>query len=325
MRIALWLLLASTLPAQGQPLGSLVDSVMATVNDSAILHSTVRTVAVSRIRSLIAERRQVSASDEKAIVADVLEDEIDRHRLAQSAKSLGPISPEQIDSIVKGETERLRQEQLKDFGTMMGVNQELKRTRRTWPTMQKEQAVDQLHDIALQIAVGRRLQKQTNLLVTPRMLREAYHQLRDRFVREAAAEVVQVKFTGPDAAANAEKAAAAWRQEDLDARQLADKFPGAVSIGGIDVKELSDELAPVRTFALAGPQGAVSAPIPVAGGLLVAKVRNHLPGRNGQFEDPSVQAELRALCERRVEGEFRAHALKMARDRTEVWRAPLSR
>lgn len=302
-------------------LGAPIDGVIATVNDSAILASTLRMIAVGKIRSRMAEFGALSNGDREAIFRDVLEAEIDRHRMAQSAKSLGPMAPEQVEQIVQGELDRDRQAQVRDLGSVLGLSQELKRVGRTWPTLEREQRIDKQYEIAKDLAIGRRLARQTNLFLTPRMLRETYEKNRDHFVRPGAAKVVQVRFAGASAKANADAGAELWRQEtQLDARQLAAKFPDAAAIGEVVATSLSTDLAAVTEFALAGPEGAVSAPQPLGGAFLVAKVTAHVPARNGTFEDAGVQQEVRELCYRQVIREFELQAMDRARERTEVWR-----
>lgn len=306
-------------------LGVPVDAVLATVNDSAILASTLRMLAAAKIRSIESQHGSISNGDREAIFRDVLEVEIDRHRLAQSAKSLGPLPPEQIDQIVQGEFERDRQEQVRDLGSVNELSREMKRIGRTWPTYEREQRIDKLSEIAEELAVRRRLARQENLFLTPRMMRETFERNRGRFEREAAAKIVQVRFTGANAQANAEAAAAQWRKEEIEARQLASRFEGAVAVGEVIASSLSAEMAALTSFALAGPEGAVSAPVPVGGAFHVARVTAFISARNGKFEDADVQREVRDICFQQVFGEFKAQAMERARQRTEVWRLQGSR
>lgn len=316
--------------AQGQsptpPLGQRVDAVIATVNDSAILFSTLRMVAIGRIRSQEKELGPLTPADRDQIFREALEAEIDRHRMAQSAKSLGPLPPEQIDQIIQGEFERDRQAQLRDLGSYNELSQELKRIGRTWPTYEREQRIDKLSDIAEELTVQRRLARQANLFLTPRMLRETYEKNRARFLRDAAAKVTQVRFTGPDAQAAALAAAEMWRREpQLEARQVAARHPGSLAIPEVVAKDLAAEFAPVTTFALAGPEGEVSAPVAVGEAWFVAKVTAHVAARNGKFEDADVQEEVRNICYQQVRREFLAQAMVRARERTEVWRLQSTR
>lgn len=328
MRPAVVAVLATTLlaaqepPPPKPPAGRwLVDAIVATVNDTAILHSTLRTLTAGRIREQRTRFGPLTRTDEQLIERRVLDELIDKYRMAQSAKTFGPLTPEQIEQAFQSELKRDQQDQLRDLGSVNAVSQELKRTGRTWQTYEREQRVQKLSDFAEDLAVRRRLSRQTNLFLTPRMLRETYAQNRDRFVRPARARVAQVRFTGPDAEATAQQAADLWREQGLTARQLADRFPGAAAVGEVTAGSLSAEFGAIAAFALAGPVDQVSSPIPVRGGVHVARVTEFLPARNGRFEDSDVQDELRDLCYQRVLLEFREQAFERARLRTEVWQS----
>lgn len=308
-------------PAPKRQLGAPVDGVVATVNDSGLLTSQIRTLAASRLRALRAQGN-VRPEDELAVLERTLEGEIDRYRLALSAKTLSPLPPEQLDDILNREFERDRQEQVRDLGSLTRFSDELKRVGRTWPMHQREQRIQKLYELADEFTVGRRLMGQTRHFLTPGMLQQEYEANRDLFVRPGAATVVQVRFSGPDAEKNAAAAAAAWRSEEISARALAERYPDAVGVGAeIGVDKLAAELAPVKEFALAGPAGAVSNPTPHRGAFVVAKVAQFAPARNDAFTDPAVQEQLRDLCTQKIVVEFREQAAERAKQRTEVWRA----
>ena len=76
----------------------------------------------------------------------------------------------------------------------------------------------------------------------------------------------------------------------------------------------------LRDFALQGPRGTVSPPIPRGNGLVdVVKIIQFVPARDGKFQDPDVQAELRQIASQKVIEELRAQAQSRAEQRTEVW------
>lgn len=296
-----------------------VDGVVATVNDSAILRSTLVLLTAGRVRQHEASFGPMSSRDRALLANEALRAEIDRHRMAQAALSLGSMPPAQVEQILANEFDRERQARIRDLGSLSEFSRELQRTGRTWQSYEREQRVARLHDVAQEFGVYQRLAKQQNLFLTPRMLRDTYAENRSFFVREAAAKIEVVQFTGPDSAPEAAAAAAAWRAEVVDASALAARYPSARSLGELTARSLAAEFAAVTAFALAGPVDAVSDPIPVRDALFVAKVKEFSPGRNGRFEDPAVQEELRNLCLQRVIGEFRQQALERARQRTEVW------
>jgi hypothetical protein len=302
---------------------TLVDAVAATVNDSPILLSRVMSAANDEI---VQEARKFGGPLPPAAVHRIqqrkLDEEIMRHRMAQSAKTFGPLTPQQVEQLLDEQLERERQDEVRDLGSLGLYTSELARTGRTWTTHLREERVDKLELFARELAVGRRLARQTNLYVTPRMLREAYREYVDAFVHPADARIVQIAFLGPDAKQRAADAAAAWRADDKsDARQLAQKFRGQ-AIPPLPANQLSEEFKALRDFALAGPLHAVSEPIafgdPAQPQWNVARIVMFTPAANGRFEDPDVQRKLRDECERRVRVEFLLQAQQRAVERTEV-------
>jgi hypothetical protein len=312
---------APAAPRQPQP-PVLVDAVVATVNDSTILLSELRTLAAGRIRTIEARSGPLSGAEVQRIYRDELEERIDVYRMAQSAKTFGVVAPEQVEQLFRAELERDKQDQVRDLGSYLEFSRELQRQGRTWQAYEREQRIEKLYDFAQSFSVWRRIQKQQNLYLTPRMLRETYAANRDRFVRSAQARVALVSFRGPNAQANAEQAAAMWSLQNLTSRELAQRFPDALATQDLNASSLRPEL---REFGEAGPLNTVSPPMVRPGGVDVAKVIAYLPARNGKFEDREVQEELRELCHRQVLGEFRHQALERARARTEVWITPSAR
>jgi hypothetical protein len=300
--------------------GWLVDAIAATVNDSAIMLSELRTLAAGPIRSAQQQVGQLSAQEQSLIMRRELAALIDKHRMAQSVKSLGVLTPDQVEQLLRSELARDQEEMRRDLGSTLELGRAMQRQGRSWPTYEREQRADKLYLFAREFAVNRRLARQINLYVTPRMLHQAYDENRARFVRPANAKVAQVQFTGSQALADATAAAAIWAQEDLSPRQLADRFPGAIALPELVAGSLASPA--LREFALAGPAGAVSAPVPGNGVVLLARVTTFVAARNGQFADPDVQQELRKICEDRVRLEFEAQAMGRARLRTEVWQSP---
>lgn len=296
----------------------LVDTVVATVNDSAIMWSALNTNAYGRLRAAEARFGRVRPEDIERIYREELDALIDRNTMAQAAKTFGVFTPEQVETFFRRDLEREEQEQIRDLGSHQAFSQALQNQGRTWQTYVSEQRVDKLASYAEQFAVDMRLQRQSNLFLTPRMLRETYERELGRFVRPPQALVSLVVFQGPDAATTAAAAAETWRREEIGSRQLAQRFPGATALDDAVATSL---IADLSQWALAGPLHNVSAPIRRGDAVQLAKVAAYVPARNGRFEDLDVQEELRGICQRGVVDEFRKQALERASQRTEVWQA----
>jgi hypothetical protein len=317
----------ASMPAQADPpvpppKPILIDTVIATVNDSAIMLSALNTNRAGRLRAMMARYGSLRQDDIERVTREELENLIDRHTMAQAAKTFGVFPPEQVESFLRRELERDERDLVRDFGSQQAYTRALEEQGRTWQTFVSEQRVDKLAGFAEQFSVDMRLQRQSNLFLTPRMLRETYEREHGRFVRPAEAIVGMVVFQGPDAADKAAAAAELWRQEDLTSRELAARCPGAVPLDNALASSLVDDLA---TWGLAGPLHRVSAPMPRGQAVQLAKIQQYFPARNGRFEDLDVQNELREMCRSGVIEEFKKQALERARQRTEVWRMPGAR
>ena len=309
--------------AQAKPPGIAVpkrlflDSVVASVNDSAILQSKLFQTSMGTINGEVAKGRQLSFNDVRSITVRDLRDLISDYQMALSARSFGNFPPDRFEMILRGEIEREKQARVDDLGTSIAVSEELARQGQTWQTYAEGVRVEKLQMLAKEFAIHARLRKQSNLHLTPRMLRETFAEMKGRLTRDLAATVAMVAFSGPEAAKNAAEAAKFWRTGDWDAGEVAERFPNAIKLINLPARTLPPNL---KAFGLAGPLGNVSEPIPAGGGLIrVAKIMQFTTAFTPSFEDPEVQAKVREEAAMKVFYEFRKHAHERARDRTEVW------
>jgi hypothetical protein len=314
---------AKTPPVAGRGLVP-IDRVIATVNDSAILLSELRGLAAGQVAALEQRLgRPLSAQETELAYREVLLPLIEKHAMAQAARTFGILPPEQVEAIFNSELAREEAEQMRDYGTWQQFSKDLELSGRTWQSYVRERRVEKLRDLAEEVAVQMRLAQQRNLYVTPRMLWEAWQEYQSEFRRGPRADVGIVSFEGPDGEANASAAAAQWRELTVSPQELLDRLnlPRATAQVRRDLSEASrgkvaDEIV---DFALPGPQHAVSAPFRLGSAWRVAKVLNHAPARNANFEDAEVQALLRQICQRGVVESLKRQAVERAMQRTEYW------
>lgn len=315
------------LPAQGADRGRrapqlpkrlFVDSVVASVNDSAILQSRLFATTSGSILGAEAQAgRPLSLGEVGQMTMRDLQVLISNYQMAQAARSFGNIPPERFDMMLEMQLEQDKEQRMRDLGGYGELSAELERTGQTWRSYADSQRLEKLQDIAESLAIYDRLRKQSNLYLTPRMLRDTYAQNRDLFIRPAKAQVAMVTFRGPDASAHAKEASDLWADKVLTAREVANRYPGSIPLRSMRAKSLQPRL---RDFALAGPAGNVSPPIRRANGMVdVVKVTQFAAARNGKFEDAEVQVELRRIAANQVLIEFQGQAQLRARERTEVW------
>ncbi len=312
-------------PASPQPLDPSkwvpIDQVVATVNDAVILHSEVFGDAIERIAA--EERRleqQLAPADRLAIYQAVLRERIDVHALAQSAKTLGVLPPEQVEQIFQQQLLADEQDQVRNLGSVQRYSQEI--ARMGWQAYVRQQRVQVMSRLARQMSMNR-LQNQENLFITPRMMRDFYRVNRALFVHDDQARVGTLVFTGPTAAVTAQEASEEWRASDLTVQQLADRYSSrGARLPNTHVLDRSrqNSLVPeLLEFGLAGPAGNTSPPIQVGEAYWVCKVLSYSPARASGFDDPEVQTEIRRQMENSVYEVLLEQTRQRAYARTHVW------
>ena len=294
-----------------------VDSVVASVNDSSILQSKLFKASSGQVQGQLAQGNRLTLDQIRNLTVRELRKLVTDHQMAQSARSFGNFSPDRFDAILKSELDRDQQDRVRELGTEFAVSEELARNGETWQTHRNELRTAKLTMLAEQFAIYERLRKQSNLYLTPRMLRETYKEFRSEFVKEAIADTAMVVCTGPSAESNAKEASKLWQTGDWTAREVAEKFPGVFAGVPMPARTLGTQL---KAFGMAGPVGKVSEPIRGPGGTFkVAKSMKWQAASDGRFEDPEVQALVRRIATRKVHLEFELQAQQRARDRTNVW------
>ena len=294
-----------------------VDSVVASVNDSSILQSKLFKASSGQIQGQLLQGNKLSLDQIRVLTIRELRKLVTDHQMAQSARSFGNFPTDRFDAILKSELDRDQQDRVRELGTEFAVSEELARNGETWQTHRQELRTEKLTMLAEQFAIYERLRKQSNLYLTPRMLRETYKEFQSEFVKEAIADIAILVCMGPDAEANAKAAADFWRTGDWTAREVADKCTGVSPGRPLPARTLG---GPLKAFGMAGPLGNVSEPVRAPGGSYkVAKIMKWQAASDGRFEDPEVQALVRTIATRKVHLEFELQAQQRARDRTKVW------
>jgi hypothetical protein len=319
------LVVCCSLPAQertGRPL--LVDRVIATVNDSAILLSDLRRLAAGQVSAAQARLgRPLTPNETESIYRDVLRPLIEKHALAQAAKNFDYVPAGQVEAIFKSEMDREANEQIRDLGTEQAFAAELADSGHTWQSYVRERRVDKMQDLAVQFALSARFEQHHNLLVTPRMMKERLQAQRQLFEHGPRAEIAVVSFQGQDARDSAAAAAALWRTENLSAQQLAQRFPAASATAQANLRVTDETKGRLHDllvdFALRNPVGTVSPPLLIGSDWRVIRVTEQQAARKAEFADPEVQATLRNLCMRMVLDDYKRQATVRAMHRTEYW------
>jgi hypothetical protein len=306
----------------------LIDEVVGTVNDAAILRTTLDKAVSGSIRGREQELgRPLTEQEALPLRRQALMKLVDEHCMAQAARTLGVVPPARVEEIVQDGLKRATREQIRQLGSELRFTQELKDNGQSWPTWERDQRLRIMSELTEGIAVWGRLQQQHNLYITPRMMREFYYKNRLHFVHPPTATVARIGFivdTDRDKVlASAREAAELWRKESLSSTELAGRCKGARAQA--DLIDLCPEIPPsgvpqdVIQFA-GNPAGTVSDPVMVGdSSIFVMKVVDRREGVNGSFEDPGTQAEIRRSLEQNVVSMFRREAVQRSRDRTYIW------
>jgi hypothetical protein len=305
-----------------------IDEVVGTVNDAAILRTTLDKAVSGSIRGREQELgRPLTDQEAMQLRRQALTKLVDEHSMAQAARTLGVVPPARVEEIVQDGLKRATREQIRQLGSELRFTQELKDNGQSWPTWERDQRLRIMSELAEGIAVWGRLQQQRNLYITPRMMREFYYKNRLHFEHPATATVARIGFivdTDRDKVlASAREAAELWRKEPLSSTDLAARCKGARPQA--DLIDLCPEIPPpgvpqdVIQFA-ASPAGTVSDPVMVGdSSIFVMKVVDRREGVHCSFEDPATQAEIRRALEQNVVNMVRREAVQRSRDRTYIW------
>ena len=300
----------------------LIDRVVATVNDTVILYSELKTLSSGEERTAeIQKGGKLTLPELRIIQTRNLQELINRAALAQAAKTLGVLPPERVEEIFQEMLEDDRKQQIRDFGTLMKFSEELQKTNRTWETYERDQRLAKLSDLTKQMAVYGRLQNQRGLFITPRMMRQ--HFARNQVqMAEKRAKLAIIAFPGTTTLAAANEAAEAWRQAPSTPSELATQFRdrGARELGVHMINDKSTANRPLKMvqFALAGPINNVQV-VPQDASIQVWKITDYSGGTTRSFDDPTLQVDIRRILERQVVNFLTNQTIQRARERTEPW------
>ncbi len=305
---------------QRRPRRLLIDGVLGTIGDKAILQSSVSVELDAWIEGYTNKNGHPPSPQEwRARYIAILKKVENDEALAQAARSLPGTTRDRIDSIVdQWLAEEAREEEAR-AGSINKLRDKLGLLGQTFEGQQEERRTQRLGQLAVQQSLQARWRDQFALAVTPAEMRQYYDENIDKFIAEPSADLaVIVVRTGNDPAgalATAEKLAAAWRAAPTaTAPDVARQFPGALALDprtGVRNHPDDHNKPAIKQFAGDGKVGAVSAPIAMQGTIWILKVLRRIDGRNDRFDDPAVQARIQQiLVNLRLEAEHNRLIIK---------------
>ena len=225
--------------------------------------------------------------------------------LAQGAKTMSGMTPDQRDTVLDQHMEDYRRRKVERAGSINKLTEELGVLGQTWDSLRSERETELMAELVRQRDFSVRFRDRRALMVTPKQMKRYYDTHRDEFIEQPSADlavVVVLGGTDPQTALQrAEEAAEAWRATaDLAAADLTAKW-GAVALDdrlGVKDSESDQNAPPIRAFAGKAPQGEVSEPVRMGRDYWLLKVLRRREGRDDSFDDASVQAGIqRALAD----------------------------
>jgi hypothetical protein len=280
----------------------LLDGVVGVIGDRVILSS-----AIEREVEAGAAGRELAPDERKRAEEDVLRAIAREEIWVQIGKVIGRDDPQMFEGQIRALLAEYKQEQVERYGSFTRMSEELEALGLTWQTLEDEQRNRILGDTARQSALGQRFRDGVQLLVTPSEMLRFYEDNPDEFAARLVADLAWISFpkSEPDAAEQAAKAAAAWKDASEGDRDIAARFGGIAMRPALGVRPVEDDpRAPfLKDFAREGAEGEVLGPLDRGSSLFVVRVLRKIDQPALQFEDPGVQAAIRrSLIERRVRG-----------------------
>jgi len=276
----------------------LLDRVVATVNKKAILFSQLQPEFQARVAGAQnAQRRMLSDEERKTIMMGLLRQKLDEAIRSEWAKTIGNHSPNQIEAWLEQRRKAEQEQRIKKWGSLNKLHTELSKFGTSAWALEEQDRTRLLEQLAWQ-NVLRHIGDQQSLLVTPREMHRLWKKVRPKRMRRPATVVSMVTVgpgVGPEGTELARKLAAEWATSDLDASQIAGRY-GGTALPDKTVTAADDEQAAawIKKFAAGAKPGQVSAPIARRdGSLWVLKAVQRDPGDAYNFNDPTVQRQLR--------------------------------
>lgn len=300
------------------PTRKLLDEVMMTVDNRVILRSEVQDDYEARLAS-----RYPDGTDMRTRALVWQEARFHFFRAAvrsQSAWSMPGSSPEHIQKYVEKELERRNNEQIKKFGSVNRMQQEMSLLETSAFIRERRERDDILISLARQEFMIR-FRDRLALMITPKALRAHYRKRRPEMQTAAAVEfgIVLIDGRQKDAEQRAAQAKTAWTAS-LTPAEVAEKV-GGTGLARTASKNLQ---AFIREFLDGAKPGDVSAPIRRGDSIYVLKLLARKAGNDFRWADAEVQNQLRRELTN-LEMERIGQRLDQEREKTlKIW-PPLDR
>jgi hypothetical protein len=305
----------------------LLDRVVATVNKKAILFSQLQPEFQARVagaQNALRQRRMLSYDERATIMMRLLRERLEEAIRTESARTLGNLSPHEIETWLERRRKMEQEERIKKYGSLNKLYTELSKFGTSAWALEEKDRTRLLKQLAWQDLL-RHIGDQRSLLVTPREMFKLWKRVRPTRMRPPGTLVSMVTLgpgVGPEGRDLARKLAAEWAKSDIDASEIAGRY-GGTALPDQRVTAADDDQAAawIKKFAAGAQPGEVSAPIARRdGSLWVLKAVQQDPGDDYSFSDPTVQGQLQLQIQNRKLNELRQRQLRRGKHQVR-WRA----
>ena len=321
-------------PAEKRPL----DRVLITVRDQVILESDVNDEFQQLLEGRIRAGTPPNPMEKEFLWLRVYENWLNKAIQAQSWTSQD-LSPTQMQELLDQLMKQRLARRVDEIGSVNKMRQQNGLLSRSLYVLEQQEQNDLRLELYEQ-EIWLRYRDRLTLMVTPKALRKRYLELtapgQEMDPTTAQADLAILQFTNPadpDAARIlAEQVAEVWRGEDLSVAEAADRFdqssdqqatkPTAVRGFNRPDETSATALAPfVASFVDGAKAGQVTDPVLYEGYIWVVKALSWAPGNEYRYDDPAVQARVRADLARAELGRMREQLGLRALEKVHVWEA----
>lgn len=315
--------LDETTPKAGPPTSNdagevLFDEVLALVNADVVTRSSIRDDLTLQLGSQKRDAKDGPVEDRQALERRLVQKRVYDLLLADSINTLG-IDPRRVESAV----DRLTAEQLADEEREAGGALEyLERLKERGSTYESHRA-DMRARLRREIAMSERMRdarSASQLLVSPRELREYYETHKADFTQEPLASVELLRFAkGQDGVAERIAEARKLLASGEASATVAKKF--GATLDSIDVTPDGSFDQVLRRFAFDPGQrpGVISDPLDRRDELWLLRLASRQDGGQRPFSDESVQREMRDKLSQQRTNELYFEVIQEEEQRTQCW------
>ncbi|MCB9917789.1 MAG: peptidyl-prolyl cis-trans isomerase [Planctomycetes bacterium] len=301
----------------------LFDEVLAIVNADVVTRSQIQESLALEVDTLLRNRSGDGASNRltPAEIADIerklVRLRVRDHLLADSVDTLG-VDPRRVETIVNRLVdERLAAEE-REAGGALQYLERLKERSTTYDSRRDELR----SEFRRQIAVSEHLKEArvaSQLLVSPRELRQYYDAHKDAFTRKDSADLELLRFpvtTDPKVVQKAKERLAAGATLDAVAKETG---ADADRVDGIEPGDNTLEALRDFAFAASRSRGDVSEPLERGSSIWLLRLGARTVGGVRPFSDESVQQEMRTKLAQERQNALLEQLFSEEQRRTQFW------